>query len=143
MNFPTLKTIIGLISLTVCLSVLGCKKEEMPQKIYFWTTENSDSVQLTLSIDGVNQGRLPYINRIPTPGSPFSCGDDTIRNNALVLSLDYGRYDLEARDASGAIVISAYTKFTPSLTRFGSRDTVGGGGSVSRTDECVHLVLFR
>ena len=114
----------------ICFS--GCTRDDSVFNCKFYTSINSNEATLTLFIDGVNKGTLPYISTAP------ACGDSLI-SQTLQLQLESGRYKFEARDASGTVKSYSKVKITE---RTKSVNGNMGGISITGTEDCEVINLF-
>lgn len=77
-----------------------CSKETDDNAIhstYFWSSKNAPEQPLTLFVDGQAVGQLPYFS------TDLTCGNDSLKNQALNMNLKSGKYNLEAKNSEGEV----------------------------------------
>ncbi|MEO6305905.1 MAG: hypothetical protein ABIP51_22350 [Bacteroidia bacterium] len=127
----TFKTI--LLSLLTILLLSQCKKNQITYNAYFYTTNPSAEVQLSLYIDDKYRGDLPCLYPKPT------CDNDTLKQKALFLTLKSGKYKISAKDRQGNIKSSGTMKV--SKNKMSSSGGMGGQ-EISSQSDCLIVGLF-
>ena len=138
-----MKTITAIMAaVTMALLLSQCKKDDATNSdfnAHFWTSvENNDSSALSLYINNVYKGELPYLASNP------ACGNaDSI---TLSLTLPSGTYQLAAKDKQGITRTSSSFKIWKNNEETGmevsSIPGYYGGCAVISEGNCVIVNLF-
>ena len=112
-----------------------CKKDYSVFDVYFWTSKTEIDGTLTLYIDDINKGILPYSALKP------ECANDTSLSNLLYVHLSAGKYKIEAKDENGVLKIKGTMKYKENTRA--SSVTKGGMSIVGNGDgNCDVVMLF-
>ena len=139
-----------LAALTTVFLFSQCQKDVDENKIhstYFWTSVNNEEQSLTLFLDGQAVGQLPYFS------TPLTCGNDSLKNQALTMNLKSGKYILEAKDSQGNIKSDCTLKISDSGLGVGPGKNLNNPGKSSAlwessntspegSNSCVIVNLF-
>lgn len=127
--------------IAVCLSVAfatllftQCNKSDSG-KIFnanFYTTQST--VKLTLYVDGVAKGMLPYFAQAPQCGVGY--GDAT---KPLNLQLKSGKYRIQGKNEAGQVMSSGDIQISDN--RMSTSGNLGGQ-SLSNTGDCLAIGLW-
>ena len=122
-----------LLVITIILSLTQCKKDEITFKAYFYTTTQSDQIQLSLYTNDKYKGDIPFMKNKPT------CNNDTLKQKALYMNLKCGKYKLIGKDKQGNIMSSGTMKVSQNkLSSSGGK----GGQEINAQGECLIVGLF-
>jgi hypothetical protein len=127
---------------TLALSFSACdnKGSEIPTKIngYFYTPDTSSSEKpLTLYMDGVKKGSLPYINAPYL--QPLDFADARLKSTALQFEFMSGTHRFESRGADGKVASSCVMTFEFYKNEQGGSVTgnIGGAGNSTQGTTAV------
>lgn len=128
--------IFTLFALTLALFLFSnCKKEHNKNyKAFFYTDKGSAEQKLSLFIDGQYKGDLPYLTVHPTCDN-----NDPMRQQALPLTLESGKYKLDARDKDGNVVSSSTIKME--CRKISTKGTKGGD-ELRNSGDMITIGLF-
>jgi len=77
-----------------------CKKDDKKYKVFFWGGRDMQGKTLTLFINDVNEGALPFIK------DKVTCDNDSSKQKALLRELGTNRFNIKVRDDNGLIFTS-------------------------------------
>ncbi|MBL7711412.1 MAG: hypothetical protein JNL13_03065 [Chitinophagaceae bacterium] len=130
------KHLFTVAAATLALSLASCDKKDdpIPTKLqgYFYTPDSTSSEKpLTLYMDGVKKGYLPYIKA--SYDRPLDFADPVLKSTALQFEFMSGTHRFESRDAEGKVVSSTTMSFDyyKNGTSGSATSSVGGAGSSS------------
>lgn len=123
--------------LTAALAVLlltQCSKDETMYNAHFWTSNDTSQVRLSLYIDNVYKGELPYLTSAP------GCSSE----GPLSFPMESGKHDIVAKDAQGNIRSSGTVKMkrTAQRSSMSSSGTLGGQDLYSNNDCLIVKVYY-
>lgn len=124
------------ICLLATLGFSACDQQDaVTCDYYFYTSEDPNTEQWTLYIDGQNVGPLVH------PAVAPSCALPTESLSTLLhLTLDSRKHTFQAKDANGVIRSVGYVKSNDSKTAAGAGDGKNGGGITMQGDCGCFLV---
>lgn len=130
------KHLLTVAAAAMAFTFASCDKEDdpIPTKLqgYFYTPDSTSSEKpLTLYMDGVKKGYLPYIKA--AYDRPLDFADPVLKSTALQFEFMSGTHRFESRDTDGKVVSSSVMSFEYSKNGTGGSATssVGGAGSSS------------
>ena len=130
-----MKTIITAFTAIMSLLLLTqCKKDNTVFNSYFYTSMDEKDVQLSLYIDKQYKGELPYLTR-----KPSACDNDTLKQKALFLALQSGKYTVETKDKQGNIKSSFTLKIKSNSMQVRS---IKGGNETELCNGCLVAGLY-
>ncbi len=124
----------GLALVFALLLIIGCKKED-PNAVFntsFFTTRANG--RLSLYVDDVYKGDLPYFSTEPVCGGQNSDGQ-----LPLTMQLKTGEYRITGKDSTGRVISSGTVRI--GTCRTGASGGIGGQ-SLSASGSCVIIGLF-
>ena len=134
-----MKRILLLLCLAGCLLSTQCRTYK-GFNTWFCTNKAQDTI-CYLYIDGINKGSLPYL-----PESP-DCGNNSLREKALFMHLESGKYKLEVKDQqsklfySGTIVIKR-SGHSISLSSSTSQKNAAEVKFINNNDCLINYICF-
>ncbi|MBI4645123.1 MAG: hypothetical protein HY738_00665 [Bacteroidia bacterium] len=120
----------------IALLLTHCKKYNTTFNSYFYTSKDSNEVQLSLYIDGNYKGDLPYLTNKPT------CDNDSLKQKALFLTLQSGKYKIVAKDKQDNIKSSSTLKITNNSMDGKTGNGGSGGLEATSKDNCLIVGVF-
>lgn len=125
---------IGTLVLTV-LFFSQCKKaDDKVFNVNFYTSKSSGSI--SLSIDGVEKGILPYLTEIPTCNTHY----DDITKATIALQLKSGTYQIIGKNELGMVTNRGYITLSKKKTGVGG--SLGGCSMMVPNEGCVSVDVF-
>ncbi len=125
---------IAFITCILCILLLTeCKKNDIIYNTYFYSVNAPTDGELSLYINGQYKGALPHLSQKPT------CDNDSLKNLALFMRLESGKYKLEAIEQSGNVKSSNTIKFKKNS--MSSSGGIGGQESTAVGD-CMTVGLY-
>jgi hypothetical protein len=105
--------------------IAGCQKKSGGFQTYFWCSTKTASQQY-LFIDGKEKGVLPYLAQAP------ACANDNSKQQALLVFLPSGKYEIEIRDEQGKLYYEELLRLkrTVGSMTIGSTENWDGAGSM-------------
>jgi hypothetical protein len=131
-----MKTTVTLMLALVCLGMFtACTKEKRePIEVYFYTTQTSETQDLTLIIDGKEMGELPTAQLTP------DCGNVETLAGLLKVEVSQGRHCFMAENAEGETQVHGWFKCTRDETgmelRTGPGEDPKGGALLESKTAC-------
>ena len=111
-----------------------CTKDEdnITHNTYFWTSVNNEEQPLTLFVDGQAIGQLPYFS------TDLTCGNDSLKNQAISMNLKSGKYNLEARNQQGELKSDCTLKISENGLGVGPGQSMNNPGKTSASMESTN-----
>lgn len=125
--FQWLMAASGLILITVS----GCSRDDDTVfHSHFYTSQDNDSVHLSLYIDDNYEGELPNLTKMP------DCDDN---ETALYRKLESGKYRLTTKDQNGKTVNESVLKIKQNSSSVTGK---AGGDAMTVKDDCLFVEFF-
>jgi hypothetical protein len=137
---------LAAVAISIILFLNSCNKDKSNSNgnkktydSYFYTSNTTNEVALTLFVNNELIGDLPYLSSEP------SCGNTEQKNHCLFLNLTEGKNTLTAKDKKGKVV--SETIFTIKTNSEGTKGSIAtsskkGGSSIFQDDNCIIVNLF-
>lgn len=133
------------VAISTALLLNSCNKDKTNSNgnkktydSYFYTSNTTNEIALTLFVNDKHIGDLPYLSSEP------SCDNTEQKSQCLNLTLIEGKNKLTAKDKKGNIIsesmftIKTGTEGTMSFANSSKK----GGGSISQDENCIIVNLY-